>query len=249
MTRGCDLECGSSYRTLGKALERGLLREEDLDVALRRLMLARMKLGMFDPPERVAYARIPYSVNDAPEHDRLARRVAQESIVLLKNDGVLPLRKDLGTIAVVGPNADDIVTLLGNYNGTPARPVTVLAGIRDAVSPATRVLYARGVDLVEGRQDPRAAEAIGAGLPAPGARLVRARAHRLVLPRARPPGRARADARGPDGGLPLGPRGAHRRARRAGRARRGAGARERLLLGPLDGRPRASRLRRVRADR
>ena len=96
--------------------------------------------------------------------------MAQESIVLLKNDGVLPLRKDLGTIAVVGPNADDLVTLLGNYNGTPSRPVTVLAGIRGAVSPATRVLYARGVDLVEGRQDPRATEAIGAAFlrPAPG---------------------------------------------------------------------------------
>jgi beta-glucosidase len=169
LTRGCDLECGSSYRTLGKALERGLLREEDLDVALRRLFLARMKLGMFDPPERVAYARIPYSVNDAPEHERLARRVAQESIVLLKNDGVLPLRKDLGTIAVVGPNADDLVTLLGNYNGTPARPVTILAGIRNAVSPATRVLHARGVDLVEGRQDPRATEAIGAAFLRPAA--------------------------------------------------------------------------------
>ncbi len=115
-------------------------------MALRRLMLARMKLGMFDPPERVPYARIPYSLNDAPEHDRLARRVAQESIVLLKNEGVLPLREDLGTIAVVGPNADDLVTLLGNYNGTPSRPVTVLAGIRNAVSPATRVLHARGVE-------------------------------------------------------------------------------------------------------
>jgi len=161
LTRGCDLECGSSYRSLGKALARGLLREADLDVAVRRLMLARMKLGMFDPPERVPYARIPYSVNDAPEHDRLARRVARESIVLLKNDGVLPLRKDVSTIAVVGPNADDVVTLLGNYNGTPSHPVTILAGIRNAVSPGTRVLYARGVDLVEGRQDPRAAEAVG----------------------------------------------------------------------------------------
>jgi beta-glucosidase len=167
VTRGCDLECGSSYRSLGKALERGLLREEDLDVALRRLFFARMKLGMFDPPDRVAYARIPYSVNDAPEHDRLARRVAQESIVLLKNDGVLPLRKDLARIAVVGPNADDVVTLLGNYNGTPARPVTILAGIRGAVSPATHVHYARGVDLVEGRQDPRATEAVGAAFLRP----------------------------------------------------------------------------------
>ncbi len=96
--------------------------------------------------------------------------MAQESIVLLKNDGVLPLRKDLGTVAVVGPNADDLVTLLGNYNGTPSHPVTILAGIRNAVSPATRVLYARGADLVEGRQDPRAAEAIGPAFlrPAPG---------------------------------------------------------------------------------
>jgi beta-glucosidase len=170
VTRGCDLECGSTYRTLGKALERGLLREGDLDVAVGRLMLARMKLGMFDPPERVRYAQIPYSVNDSPEHDRLARRVARESIVLLKNDGLLPLRKDGGAIAVVGPNADDLVTLLGNYNGTPARPVTILAGIRSAVSPSTRVLYARGVDLVEGRQDPRAAEAIGAAYLRPALR-------------------------------------------------------------------------------
>jgi beta-glucosidase len=170
LTRGCDLECGSTFRTLGKALERGLVKEEDLDVALRRLFAARMRLGMFDPPERVAYARIPYSVNDSPEHDRLARRVAQESIVLLKNDGILPLRKDVGTIAVVGPTADDLVSLLGNYNGTPSHPVTILAGVRAAVSPKTRVLYARGCDLVEGRQDPRAAEAIGAAFlrPAPG---------------------------------------------------------------------------------
>ena len=160
VTKGCDLECGSVYKTLGKSLERGLLKQSDLDVALHRLMRARLKLGMFDPPERVSYARIPYSVNDAPEHDRLARRVAQESLVLLKNDAVLPLRKDVGTIAVVGPNADDLITLLGNYHGTPSRPITILAGIRSAVSPGTRVLYARGVDLVEGRQDPRAATAI-----------------------------------------------------------------------------------------
>jgi beta-glucosidase len=172
LTRGCDLECGSSFRTLGKALEAGLVKESDLDRAVGRLMLARMRLGMFDPPEKVAYQRIPYAVNDAPEHDRLARRVAQESIVLLKNDGVLPLRKDLGTIAVVGPTADDLVTLLGNYNGTPSHPVTILAGVRGAVSARTKVVYARGVDLVEGRQDPRAAEAIGSAYlhPAPGAR-------------------------------------------------------------------------------
>ena len=170
VTRGCELDCGSVYRKLGTALERGLLREADIDLAVRRLMLARLKLGMFDPPERVPYAQIPYAVNDAPEHDRLARRVAQESMVLLKNDGLLPLRKDLGTIAVVGPNADDLITLLGNYHGTPSKPVTALAGIRAAVSPSTTVLYEQGVDLVEGRQDPRAASAIDPSFlrPAPG---------------------------------------------------------------------------------
>ena len=169
LTRGCDLECGASYRTLGKALEAGLVKASDLDRAVERLMLARMRLGMFDPPEKVAYQRIPYSVNDSPEHDRLARKVAQESIVLLKNDGVLPLRKDLGTIAVVGPTADDLVSLLGNYTGTPSRPVTILAGIRNAVSPGTKVVYARGVDLVEGRMDPRAAEVIGSAYLRPEA--------------------------------------------------------------------------------
>ena len=160
VTKGCDLECGSVYKTLGTALERGLLKESDLDVALVRLFTARFRLGMFDPPERVRFAQTPYSVNDSPEHDRLAREVARESIVLLKNGGVLPLKKDVGTIAVVGPTADDLVTLLGNYHGTPTHPVTILAGIRKAVSPKTKVIYARGVDLVEGRQDPRAATAI-----------------------------------------------------------------------------------------
>ena len=160
VTKGCDLECGSVYKTLGTALERGLLKESDLDVALVRLFTARFRLGMFDPPEKVRYAQTPYSVNDSPEHDALARKVAQESIVLLKNGGVLPLAKDIGTLAVIGPTADDLVTLLGNYHGTPTHPVTILAGIRKAVSPKTRVIYARGVDLVEGRQDPRAALAI-----------------------------------------------------------------------------------------
>ena len=162
VTRGCDLECGSAFRALGEAVAKGLIRESEIDVALHRLFVARMKLGMFDPPERVRWAQIPYSVNDAPEHDRLARRVAQSSIVLLKNSGVLPLRRDLGTIAVVGPTADDLMSLLGNYNGTPSKPVTILAGIRNAVSPVTRVLYERGADLVEGRQDPRATAPIDA---------------------------------------------------------------------------------------
>jgi beta-glucosidase len=157
VTRGCDLECGSVYKTLTTALAKGLLTEKDLDVALTRLMLTRMKLGLFDPPERVAYARIPYRVNQSDEHDRLARRAARSSLVLVKNDGLLPLSRSLKTVAVVGPTADDIMTLLGNYYGSPARPVTVLSGMRNAASAmGAKVLYARGADLVEGRQDPRA---------------------------------------------------------------------------------------------
>ncbi|MGE5127289.1 MAG: glycoside hydrolase family 3 C-terminal domain-containing protein, partial [Betaproteobacteria bacterium] len=171
LRRGCDLECSFefTYRSLPEALRRGLVAEKDLDVALTRLFLARLKLGMFDPPERVRYARIPYSVNDAPEHDALARRMAQESIVLLKNTGLLPLRKDLKAVAVIGPNADALAPLHGNYFGTASRPVTVLAGIKAAVSPATRVLYARGSSLVEGRSDPDALEPIPAEALRPAA--------------------------------------------------------------------------------
>ncbi len=169
--RGCDLECSFqfTYRSLGEALRQGLASERDLDVALVRLFLARLKLGMFDPPERVGYARIPYSVNDSPEHDALARRMAQESIVLLKNTGLLPLRKDLKAIAVVGPNADTLPPLHGNYFGQASRPVTILAGIKAAVSPQTRVLYSRGSALVEGRSDPDAMEPIPAEALRPAA--------------------------------------------------------------------------------
>jgi len=117
----------------------------------------------------VRYARIPYTVNQSAANDVLARKMAQASIVLLKNDGVLPLKKDLKTLAVIGPTADDVMTLLANYYGRPASPVTALAGIRKAVSPGTRVVYARGVDLVEGREDPRAVPVIDAARLRPAA--------------------------------------------------------------------------------
>jgi beta-glucosidase len=134
--------------------------ETEITTAVQRLMKARFQLGMFDPPQRVRWAQIPYSVNQSAEHDRLAKRAAQESIVLLKNDKLLPLSRKLGTVAVIGPTADDVMSLLGNYYGTPAAPVTILQGIRDAVGPNTKVIYARGADLVEGREDPRAAPVI-----------------------------------------------------------------------------------------
>ncbi len=148
---GTDLNCGDTYPSLGVAVAEGLITEEEIDVSVKRLFVARMKLGMFDPDEMVEYARIPYSVVNSQEHQGLALQAAQESIVLLKNDGnILPLSKDIGSIAVIGPNSDDWLMLLGNYNGIPADPVTPLQGIRDAVSPETEVTYAQGSELAAG---------------------------------------------------------------------------------------------------
>ena len=148
---GTDLECGRVYTNLVDAVKQGLITEQEIGTAVKRLFLARFKLGMFDSPDRVRWAQIPYGVLDRPAHRELARRVARESIVLLKNaGGVLPLRKDLATLAVLGPNADQWRMLLGNYNGMPADPVTPLRGIREAVGRETRVLYARGADLADG---------------------------------------------------------------------------------------------------
>ena len=158
--KGTELNCGSTYaKHLPLAVQQGLVTEAELDDALGRLFAARMRLGMFDPPAKVKWAQIPYSVNQSAEHDALARKMAQASIVLLKNDGVLPLSRDTRKIAVVGPTADDTMALLGNYYGTPADPVTVLRGIREAL-PGAEVVYARGADLVEGRDDPAAAPLI-----------------------------------------------------------------------------------------
>lgn len=157
---GTELNCGTTYNALADAVKKGLITEAEIDAALTNLMLTRFELGMFDPPERVRWANIPYSVNQSAEHDWLARRAAQASLVLLKNDGILPLSQDIGTIAVIGPTADEVMSLLGNYYGTPAAPVTILQGIREAAGPNTKVLYSRGADLVEGREEPRAAPVI-----------------------------------------------------------------------------------------
>lgn len=158
--KGTELNCGKTYLALMNAVKQGLISEAELDDSLRRLFLTRFRLGMFDPASDVAWAQIPYSNNQSVEHDQLARKAAQQSIVLLKNNGILPLKKTIKNIAVVGPTADEVMSLLGNYYGTPAAPVTILQGIRSVVSTDTNVIYARGVDLVEGREDPRAAAII-----------------------------------------------------------------------------------------
>jgi beta-glucosidase len=147
---GTDLECGQLYNpALLEAVKQGTLTEEKINVAVKRLFTARFKLGMFDPPEMVKYAQIPIAENDSEAHRRLSLRAAQESIVLLKNENdILPLKKDLKKIAVVGPTANSYLMLLGNYSGTPSKYVTPLQGIKNKVSTKTEVAYEKGCDLI-----------------------------------------------------------------------------------------------------
>ncbi len=148
---GTDLDCGNEFQGLNEAVAKGLAAEKDLDVAVRRLFEARFRLGMFDPPERVRWTKIPYAANDSAEHAALALEVARKSMVLLKNEGgMLPLKKSLKTLAVIGPNAAEAEVLLGNYNGDPTAPVTPLEGIRRKVGAQTKVVYARGCDWAQG---------------------------------------------------------------------------------------------------
>lgn len=142
---GCDLNCGCTYEHIPAAVAQGLLSESDLDVCVTRLFHARMRLGMFDPPELVPHASIPYEVNDCDEHRQLAVTAARESIVLLKNeDGLLPLSPDLSSIAVIGPNANDDHVLLANYFGEASQSMTPLEAIRAAVSDHTKVWHTIG---------------------------------------------------------------------------------------------------------
>jgi beta-glucosidase len=144
---GTDLNCGTSYLSLVSAVQQGLLTEKELDVSVVRVLTARMKLGMFDPDSKVPYASIPYSVVDSKEHRALALDAARKSMVLLKNEGsVLPLSKNLKSLAVIGPNADDKDVLLANYNGYPSRYETMLSGLREKL-PQTQVRFAQGCAL------------------------------------------------------------------------------------------------------
>jgi beta-glucosidase len=148
---GTDLECGVDYKQLMTAVERGLLTEADIDVAVKRIYTARFKLGMFDPDDIVPYAQIPFFVNGSDFNNTLARNAAQKSIVLLKNsDNTLPLKKEIKTLAVIGPNADNFESLVGNYNGISKDPVTIYKGIVNKVTPDTKIIYAEGSDLAEG---------------------------------------------------------------------------------------------------
>ena len=144
---GTDLECGNAYPSLLKAINQGLITANEIDTAVKRILTARFKLGMFDPPENVPYSKLDKI--DTPENKTVALDAARKSIVLLKNENdLLPLKKDLNTIAVLGPNANDIEVLLGNYNGFPSDPITPLQGIKNKLKNTT-VIYERGCELAE----------------------------------------------------------------------------------------------------
>ena len=144
VNNGCQLNCGDAYKWLKTAVALNLLAEETITEAVERLFAARFRLGMFD--NDCEYDEIPYSVVECDKHIELSRKMAQESIVLLKNDGILPL-KGGENIAVIGPNADDKSVLLANYNGTPSRYTTILRGIQDAAKG--NVDYAVGCDIAK----------------------------------------------------------------------------------------------------
>ncbi len=145
---GCDICCGSDYNSLVKAAQTGLISEKEIDVAVSYALKTRFRLGLFDPPEKVPWANIGLDQNDTPEHAALALKVARESIVLLKNDGALPLdRTKIKRLAVIGMNANSLPVLVGNYNGTPARPVTILDGIKNIVGENIVVDFAPGCPL------------------------------------------------------------------------------------------------------
>ena len=144
---GTDMNCGGQYeKYLMEAIENGLINEMDINRSLGRILRSRFMLGMFDNQNLVPYSKIPKEVIDSKKHRLLAKKVALESIVLLKNENnFLPLSKNIKTIAVIGPNAD--TAHFGNYSGTPAYEVTPLAGIKSKVSPETIVKYAQGAPI------------------------------------------------------------------------------------------------------
>ena len=145
---GCDLNCGDIYPRLREAEKQGLISESEITVSAERLFEARFKLGMFDPEENVPYSRLSPDIVGSEKHVACARKAAQESIVLLKNEGhLLPLDRGIRTIAVIGPAAWDTDVLLGNYNGFSPRLVTLWEGIVGAVSAGTQVTYAKGCDF------------------------------------------------------------------------------------------------------
>ncbi|NQX02371.1 glycoside hydrolase family 3 C-terminal domain-containing protein [bacterium] len=152
---GNDLCSGTTFTAIPDALKRGLIREADVDRSLSRLLKTRFQLGQFDPVSKVRWASISTAENNTPDHDALALEAAKQSLVLLKNDGTLPWKAGaIHTLAVLGPTADRMSALLGNYEGTPTAPVTLLDGLRRKLEPAgVTILHEPAVSLVAGFND------------------------------------------------------------------------------------------------
>jgi beta-glucosidase len=146
---GTDIDCGTdAYKSLVQAVKNGQITEKHIDVSVKRLFMIRFRLGMFDPVSMVKYAQTPNSVLESKEHKDHALKMARQSIVLLKNEkNTLPLNKKLKKIVVLGPNADNSISILGNYNGTPTQLTTVLQGIKEKVGPETEVVYEKAINF------------------------------------------------------------------------------------------------------
>lgn len=151
LEKGCDVNCGCTYQKIIAAYEEGILPLEHIRRSAVRLFTTRFLLGMFEETE---YDKIPYETVECKEHLELAHKAAKESVVLLKNDGILPLNKEkIGSIGVIGPNADSREALVGNYHGTSSRYITLLEGIQDYVGEEVRVLYSKGSHLFLDREE------------------------------------------------------------------------------------------------
>jgi beta-glucosidase len=145
--RGMDNECSGNATAFVDAVQQGYLPQSAMDTAVVRLFTARIKLGMFNPPDMVPYTKIPESELNSPEHRAMARKMADESMVLLKNDGTLPLKPDVKNIVVVGPLADQTNVMLGNYNGRPTHTVSFLEGLK-AEFPNAKITYVAGTQFL-----------------------------------------------------------------------------------------------------
>ena len=150
---GCDLNCGTTYNELPVAVRAGLITEAEIDTSLRRLLTTKFKLGLLDPQEDVPWSGLTTEILDCPAHRELSRAAAAESVVLLKNNGVLPLRPDHESILVTGPTAANTTALIGNYYGFSPRLVTIAEGIVAAAAEGCRTVYRTGCPLF-GRMAP-----------------------------------------------------------------------------------------------
>ncbi len=149
VVHGTDVECGQAvYKTLYEAVKKGLIKEEELNISLKRLFTIRYRLGMFDPVSMVKYAQTPATVLESKPHQAHALKMAEQSIVLLRNENsMLPLSKNIKKIAVLGPNADNRIAVLGNYNGIPSRIVTILDGIKQTLGNNVEVMYEKAINF------------------------------------------------------------------------------------------------------